>query len=73
MKQGVDPDSMPYGQAKQLLNEMFRRWDTGLASFGQTKVLKRNGFDAPMRREEAVKAIDRIAVRQGWGGRRDTA
>ena len=67
MKQGVDPDSMPYGQAKQLLNEMFRRWDSGLASFGQTKVLKRNGFDAPMRRDEAVKAIDRIAGRQGWG------
>ena len=67
MKQGVDADSMPYGQAKQLLNEMFRRWDSGLASFGQTKVLKRNGFDAPMRREEAEKAIDRIAGRQGWG------
>jgi hypothetical protein len=73
MRQGVDPDSMPYGQAKQLLSEMFRRWDSGLASFGQTKVLKRNGFAAPMRREEAVKAIDRIAARQGWCGRRDTA
>jgi len=67
MRQGVNPDSMSYGQAKQILNEMFRRWDLGLASLRQTKLLKRNGFDAPMRREEAKKTIDAIAKRQGWG------
>jgi hypothetical protein len=49
-----------------VLDELFRRWDGGLATFGQTKVLKRNGFAAPMRRDEAKKAIDRIAQRQGW-------
>ena len=65
-RQGIDPDAMPYGQAKQVLDELFRRWDGGLATFGQTKVLKRNGFAAPMRRDEAKKAIDRIAQRQGW-------
>jgi superfamily II DNA or RNA helicase len=65
-RQGVDPDAMPYGQAKQLLDEMFRRWDKNLATFGQAKVLKKNGLVAPMRKEEAKKAIDRIAERQGW-------
>ncbi len=70
-RQGIDPDRLPYAQAKQVLNEMFRRWDVGLATFGQVKVLKRNGVGAPMRREEAKKAIDRIAERQGWGGRGD--
>lgn len=70
MRQGINPDAMPYGQAKQVLDEMFRRWDAGLASFGQAKVLKRNGLVAPMRRDEAKKAIDRIAERQGWGGKR---
>jgi len=65
-RQGVDPDALPYGQAKQILDEMFRRWDTGLATFGQAKVLKKNGLVAPMRKEEAKKAIDRIAQRQGW-------
>ncbi len=70
MKQGVDPDGIPYAQAVQLLNEMFRRWDRGLATYGQARVLKRNGFAAPMRREEAAKAIDRIAARQGWGALR---
>lgn len=67
MKQKIDPDALPYGQAKQLLDEMFRRWDNGLATFGQAKILKKNGFAAPMRREEAGKAIDRIAAQQGWG------
>jgi type I site-specific restriction endonuclease len=64
MKNGIDPTDMPYGQAQQLVNEVFRRWDVGLASFKQEKLLKRSGFVAPMRREEARKAIDVIA--QGW-------
>ena len=66
MRQGIDPDGMPYGQAKQLLDEIFRRWDGGLSSFGQTKILARNGIRAPMRREEAARMIDQIAQRQGW-------
>jgi type I site-specific restriction endonuclease len=67
MKNGIDPTDMPYGQAQGILNEMFRRWDAGLASFAQEKLLKRNGFVAPMRRDETRKAIDAIATRQGWG------
>ena len=66
MKNGMDPTDMPYGQAMQLLTEMFRRWDCGLSSFKQAALLKRQGFVAPMRREEAKKAIDGIAQRQGW-------
>jgi hypothetical protein len=67
MKNRIDPDGMPYHEAKQLLDEMFRRINNGLSTFGQTKVLKRAGFVAPMRRDEASKAIDRIAQREGWG------
>jgi superfamily II DNA or RNA helicase len=66
MKNGVDPTDMPYGQAKQLLNEIFRRLDAGLASYKQAALLKRSGIEAPMRRDEASKAIDAIATRQGW-------
>lgn len=65
-KAKIDPDSVSYSQAKQLIDEMFRRWDSGLATFGQAKILKKSGFVAPMRREEASKAIDQIATRQGW-------
>jgi len=66
LKNGIDADALPYHEAKQVLDEMFRRWNGGLSTFGQTKVLKRAGFVAPMRRDEASKAIDRIAQRQGW-------
>ncbi len=65
-RQGIDPDSMPYAQAKQLLDEIFRRWNAHLSSYGQTKVLQRNGIRAPMRHDEAKRMIDRIAERQGW-------
>jgi superfamily II DNA or RNA helicase len=66
MKNGIDPESMPYGQAKQILDEIFRRYHGKLASFKQVALLKRQGFVAPMRRAEAKKAIDGIAQRQGW-------
>jgi superfamily II DNA or RNA helicase len=66
LKNKIDADALPYHEAKQILDEIFRRYDNGLSSFGQTKVLKRAGFVAPMRRDEASKAIDRIAQREGW-------
>jgi len=65
-KNGIDPASTPYWQAMQFLDEIFRRYDGKLASLKQEAVLKRQGFVAPMRREEAKKAIDGIALRQGW-------
>ena len=65
-KNGINPEGMPYGQAAQLLDEIFRRYDSNLASFKQVALLKKQGFVAPMRREEAKKAIDGIAQRQGW-------
>ncbi len=68
-KQRIDPDTLTYAEGKQLLNELFRRWDDGLATYGQMKILKRNGITVPMRREEAGKLIDQIAKRQGWGNR----
>jgi len=60
-KQGIDhADQMPFGQAKQLLNEIFRRWDEGLCSFKQARVLKKNGLPTEVKREEASKLIDGI-------------
>jgi superfamily II DNA or RNA helicase len=65
-KQGIDADALPYHEGKQLLDEMFRRIHGGLASFRQVAVLKRNGFAAPLRRDEARKILDRVARQQGW-------
>lgn len=47
LKIGVNPDDMPYAQAKQILNEQFRRWNLKLASIGQLKVLRRYGYNDP--------------------------
>jgi superfamily II DNA or RNA helicase len=65
-KQGIDPDSMSYGQARQLLNELFRRWDTELCSFAQAKTLRKRGMPTNVTRDEAKAMIDDIAVREGW-------
>lgn len=65
-KQGIDPDSLPYHQARQVIDEIFRRWDNGLSTFRQSRVLKREGIRAPLRREEASRMLDRIATVKGW-------
>jgi len=61
---GVDADTIPYGQGKQLLDEYFRRLQNGYASLKQTKCLKRWGVRAPVRFDEAKRMIDRRA--QAW-------
>ncbi len=61
---GVDADTIPYGQGKQLLDEYFRRLQNGYASLRQTKCLKRWGVRAPVRFDEAKRMIDRRA--QAW-------
>ena len=64
-KQGISTEGMTYTQGKQLLDEVFRRWDMNLPSFKQQKVLNRNGFTAPMRRHEAKQVLDALSA--GWG------
>jgi superfamily II DNA or RNA helicase len=65
-KQGIEPDDMPYGQARQLLNELFRRWDAGMCSFGQAKILRKRGLPTDVTREAAGQMIDEIAKKEGW-------
>ena len=65
-KQGIEPDNMPYAQAKQLLNELFRRWDGGLCTFGQAKLLRKRGLPTNVTRDEAAATINAIAAREGW-------
>jgi superfamily II DNA or RNA helicase len=65
-KQSIDPDTMPYREAKQILNELFRRWEAGLCTFKQAKILRKRGLPTDVTREEATKMIDAIAAREGW-------
>lgn len=63
VNQGISPDDIPYAQAKQLLLEIFRRWDQNLCSFKQSKVLKRYGYQVEnMKRDEARSLLDRLAA-----------
>ncbi len=63
---GVDPERIPYGQGKQLLDEYFRRMHGGYASLKQAALLKRRGFSMPLRHEQAGRMIGRMAERMGW-------
>ena len=62
----VDPDKIPYGQGKQLLDEYFRRIERGYATLGQSRCLKKWGIHAPMRFNESSRYISRRA--EAWGG-----
>lgn len=55
----VDGDRIPYAPGKQLVDEHFRRKDAGLASYKQTRYLRRLGIVVPMGFEEAIRAIGR--------------
>lgn len=63
---GVDPNKIPYGQGKQLLDEYFRRIQGGYASLKQAALLKKRGFSMPLRHEQAGRMIGRMRERQGW-------
>lgn len=65
-KQGIDISHMSYGQAKQLLNTLFERWDKGLASFKQCALLRKRGLPTNVTRDEAKSMIDQIAIKEGW-------
>lgn len=61
-KQGIDPDSMTTYQAKQLLNEQFRRWQNDLCSLKQSVLLSKHGYNgAHTKRQDAKRIIDALA------------
>ena len=61
---GVNPDSIPYAQAMQLVREQIRRWDHKLCSFKQAKVLKKYGYSIEVTFEQASATIDALAKNQ---------
>lgn len=66
LKQGVNPDEMPYAQAKQLLNEMFRRFAGKLCTMKQANALQKYGYETHnMTMKRASELLDALA-RNGW-------
>jgi superfamily II DNA or RNA helicase len=70
-KQGINPDTMPYGQARQMLNEIFRRRDNNLCSFAQAAILRKRSMPTNVTREEAKRMIGEIAIKEHWRPRRE--
>jgi hypothetical protein len=64
-KQGINPDKLEYGAAKQLIGEILGRFDTGKCTMKQAKLLKRNGYSTDMTFEQASKTIDALS-KNGW-------
>jgi type I site-specific restriction endonuclease len=66
LKQGINPDGMPYAQAKQVLNELFRRWKSKLATVKQVTLLQRYGYKDPnITFDQATNIINKLAA-GGW-------
>ena len=63
---GVDPEKIPYGQGKQLLDEYFRRIEGHYATLKQSAFLQKRGFSMPLRMDQAGRMIGRMRERQGW-------
>ena len=61
LKNGIDPDKLNYTQGRQVISEMFRRWDNKLCTAKQASLLKRFGYETKqMKMEEASKLITSI-------------
>jgi len=67
-KQGINPEGMSFSQGKQLIAEIFRRWDGKLCSFKQAKLLHKYGYDTEVSFAEASATIEALA-KSGWGRR----
>jgi superfamily II DNA or RNA helicase len=66
LRLGIDGDAMPFGQARQILNEQFRRWKNNLCTLKQAGVLKRFGYETKeLTKVEASKLLDALA-RNNW-------
>jgi superfamily II DNA or RNA helicase len=64
-KQGINPDGISFSQGRQLISEIFRRWDGKLCSFKQAKVLRKYGYNTEVSFAEASATIDALA-KNGW-------
>ena len=56
----VDPEKIGLAQARQLLDEYFRRVNAHLATFGQVKALRRFGIPVPMTFDEANRTLTKL-------------
>jgi hypothetical protein len=65
-RQGIDPDKLPFAQAKQLIGELIRRFNSGLCTMKQANLLSKHGYDTKdLKMSDASKLIDALA-KNNW-------
>jgi hypothetical protein len=65
-KQGINTKGITFTEARQLIGEITRRWDKGLCSYKQAKILASRGLPTDVGREQATAMIDQVAAQEGW-------
>lgn len=66
LKQGIDPNSLSFTQARVVIGEIFNRWNNNQCSYRQARVLKKHGYNTHVGRKEASAIIDIISAQEGW-------
>lgn len=69
LKMGVNPDSLPYAQGRQLVIAQIERWKNKLASVKQLAIIKKRqpNVDAlTLTFKAASEMISQIAQKEGW-------
>jgi superfamily II DNA or RNA helicase len=61
VKQGINPDQLSYAQGKQIVRELFRRWNGKLCTMRQAKCLKKFGYEIKdLKMADASKLIAQL-------------
>jgi superfamily II DNA or RNA helicase len=61
MRQGINPDKLNYTEGRQLVSEMFRRFDKKLCTIKQAALLKKFGYDVKdLKLEDASRLITQL-------------
>ncbi|MFN2512517.1 MAG: DEAD/DEAH box helicase [Pyrinomonadaceae bacterium] len=65
-RQGIDPAALSYAQGRQVIAELFKRWDGHLATLKQCALLQKHGYDTKeLTIDQAKNMIDALA-KNGW-------
>lgn len=71
LKQGINPDQLPYSQGKQLVGELCRRFGGKLCTWKQAALLSKRGIPThDLSMADASRMITEIAEREGWRSRK---
>jgi type I site-specific restriction endonuclease len=65
MKQGIDARNMSFAQGRQLVTELFKRFDQKLCTFKQAKLLRKHNLPPNVTMDVASKLIDAVKA-AGW-------